>query len=283
MTDSTDPADLPLDAEPPKIQEAQVSETSTTSGPTPESEKGDDGEEVIVAFDNLSEEVKTHYTKLAKKLFMFPNSLLRELNELIDSGNVTSAKRLGYVMRDRYKGTLPIPGTTAIRAYIVLRQKQRQVIDRAKTALAEEQDPLSTKVPQVINEKSKSIYQDLTLSVENKKVLLENLIQLCEKRINAIRILQENDPTSSYEQVLAGYIREVRSVTETLIKLRNELKNEGEKEIEMYIGNKLASVLRSTVQAYTSVHGKDKLDLFRVALKLKLKDNKLEELNATNL
>lgn len=233
------------------------------------------------SYEQLSEPVKAHYDRLAKRMFMFPSSLLRELNELIDTDTVTSAAKLRDVVKDRYKGTLKIPALTTFRAYVVLRKKQKLVLEKAKQALGENPQDLVKKAETVGNT-SKSIYQDLTLSVENKKTLLESLIQLCEHRISAIRVLQETDPTSSYEAVLGSYIREVRAITETLIKLRNELKTEGEKEIELYIGSKLASVIRSTIQAYTAVHGPEKVELFRATLKLKLKDNKLEELSSAN-
>lgn len=231
--------------------------------------------------EGLSEEVKLHYEKLAKIMFMFPSSLLREINGLIDSGTIRTAARLQEVVKDRYKGSLKIPSRTTFRAYVVYRLKQKMVLDKAKQALSETPD-LSSNKPEPMGTSSKSIYQDLTLSVENKKTLLENLIQLCERRIQAIKTIQENDPTSSYEGVLSSYVREVRAITETLIKLRTELKNEGEKEIEIYVNNKLASVIRSTIQAYTSIHGKDKVDLFRTALKFKLKDNRLEDLSTNS-
>lgn len=229
-------------------------------------------------YDSLSDPVKAHYDNLSKRMFMFPNSLLREINELIDSNTITTATKLKAVLKDRYKGTLKIPGDTTFRAYVVVRRKQKTILEKAKVALEEAPADLTLKKPEAVGAKTKSIFQDLTLSVENKKGLLENLIHLCETRISAIQVLQDNDPTASYETVLGSYIREVRAITETLIKLRNELKTEGEKEIEVFVNNKLASVIRSTIQAYVSVHGQDKIELFRTTLKLKLRDNKLEEL-----
>lgn len=228
--------------------------------------------------DNLSESVRIHYDNLAKRLFMFPSSLLREINELIDTNTIATGSKLRAIVRDRYKGTLKIPGNTTFRAYVVVRRRQKAILDKAKVALEDIPSELALKKPEGVEAASKSIYQDLTLSVENKKSLLENLIHLCERRISAINVLQENDPSASYEHVLGSYIREVRAITETLIKLRTELKSEGEKEIEIYINNKLSSVIRSTVQAYVSVHGNDKIELFRATLKLKLKDNKLDDL-----
>lgn len=232
------------------------------------------------AYDQLSEAVRSHYENLAKTLFMFPSSLLRELNELIDTKTITSAGKIQKVIKDRYRGSLKVPGTTAIRAYIVVRQKQKAVIDKAKKALIEIPDVQTmASTATSLDKQTKSVYQDLTLSVENKKSLLENLLKLCEARIEAIKVIQESDPTSGYEAVLKSYVMEARAITETLIKLRNELKNEGEKELELYINTKLASVIRSTIQAYILVHGEAKLDLFRNALKLKMKDNKLEEMS----
>lgn len=231
-------------------------------------------------YDGLSDSVKTLYDGLAKRMYMFPNSLLRELNELIDANTITTATKLKAVVKDRYKGTLKIPGDTTFRAYVVVRRKQKALLEKARQSLEETPLELQVNKPEGVGAKAKSVFQDLTLSVENKKGLLENLIHLCETRISAIQILQENDPTSSYEQVLGSYIREVRAITETLIKMRNELKSEGEKEIEAFVNSKLASVIRSTLQAYTSVHGTDKIELFRNTLKLKLKDNKLEELSS---
>lgn len=234
-------------------------------------------------YDKLQDHIKAKYDKLANMLYMFPNSILREINELIDTDKITSAKKLQAIVKDRYKGSLEIPGDTAFRAYVVVRKKKKSILDKAKKALEEPSEDTTSNAVESLDTKTKSIYQDLTLSVENKKSLLESLIELCNKRINAIREIQELDPSASYEGVLSGYIREVRSITETLIKLRNELKSEGEREIEVYINSKLAGVIRSTIQAYVSVHGGDKVDLFKTALKLKLKDNKLEELSSTNI
>lgn len=259
-------ADMPT----PEPAEAEVEPTE--AGPADEVEEA-------TGYDTLSAEVQRHYETLAKRFFMFPNSLLRELNELIDLGHVDTASKLQAVVKDRYKGTLKIPGRTAFRAYVIMRRRQKAILDKAKQVLNDTPVDLILKGTEAdrVDVKAKSIYQDLTLSVENKKTLLENLIKLCEQRISAIKTLQETDPTASYEQALMSYIREARTVTETLIKMRNELKNEGEREIEVYIATKLASVLRSTVQAYTSVHGQDKLDQFRANLKAKLKDNKLND------
>lgn len=259
-----------------------MSEEELNSVPPAEPASELDSEDTDLSLEpeeGLSEAVKAHYDGLAKRMFMFPNSLLRELNELIDSNTVTTATKLKAIVKDRYKGTIKIPGNTTFRAYVLLRRKQKSILDKAKLDLEDAPPELSLKKPEGVGAASKSVYQDLTLSVENKKSLLENLIHLCERRIDAIKVLQENDPSASYEQVLGSYIREVRAITETLIKLRNELKNEGEKEIETYINTKLASVVRSTIQAYLSVHGNEKIEVFRATLKLKLKDNKLEELS----
>lgn len=262
----SEPENLPTESD--DLEELDES----TPGASEQDDTGDD-------YDKLSDQVKAHYDSLAKRMFMFPSSLLRELNELIDSNTITTATKLKAVVKDRYKGTLKIPGNTVFRAYVVYRRRQRALLDKAKIALEETPTDITLKKPEGIGTTSKSIYQDLTLSVENKKSLLENLIRLCETRISAIKTLQEIDPSASYEQVLGSYIREVRAITETLIKLRNELKTEGEKEIELYINNKLSSVIRSTIQAYVSVHGNDKIELFRANLKLKLKDNKQEQLS----
>lgn len=242
--------------------------------PEDTSEEGVD--EVLPDIDStegISEAVLVHYQRVAKRMYMFPSALLKDLNQLIDSQTVTSAAKLRDIVRDRYKGTLKIPSLTVFRGYVVVRQHQKKKLDDAKQAFTEEVDIQSTTSD--ISQKSQSIYQDLTLSVENKKTLLENLIKLCDKRIDAIKILQEDDPSSSYEAALNSYIREMRALTETLIKLRNELKTEGEQELDNYIEDKLASILKATVQAYASVHGNNHLDAFRSALKLKLKEHNL--------
>lgn len=253
----------PLDPSTPNSPE----ESETEEGPV---------ETNVSDWDKLSVPVQQHYEKIARRLFMFPSALIKELNELIDSDTITSSTKLKKVIQDRYKGTLPIPSLTAIRAYVLFRQKQKAVIDKAKQNLLTTSS--ETLVGQIgdIESTSKSVFQDLTLSIENKKRLLEDLIQLCQNRINAIRVLQEADPTASYESVLGSYIREVRSITETLVKLRSELKTEGEHELDLYIVEKLSNILRVVLQAYTATHGQESLETFKSSLKNKLKENKME-------
>lgn len=224
--------------------------------------------------EGISGNVLSHYEKVAKRMYMFPSNLLKELNNLIDSNTVTSAAKLRDVMKDRYKGVLKVPSLTVIRGYVVLRQHQKKKLDEARRTLKDDSSLVTDSVDSVAKQ-SQSIYQDLTLSVENKKSLLENLIKLCNNRIEAIKTLQQEDPSSSYETALGAYIREMRALTETLIKLRNELKTEGEQELDNYIKDKLSSILRSVVQAYTSLHGQDRIDAFRNMLKVRLRENKL--------
>lgn len=245
-------------------------------------EEDDTGSDVLeTSISEVSPETQAHYEQLAKRMFMFPSAILKEINELIDSGTVLSANKLRQVLQDRYKGTLRIPGKTTIQGYVFVRKRQKQKLDAIKQVLV--QDKIDDKVIEhqasEVNHQFKSIYQDISLSIENKKNLLENLIRLCERRINIISKLQEDEPTAGYEQALMSYTREIRSITEVLLKMKAELQTEGEQELEQYINGKLSCILRSVLQAYSSIHGQDHLDLFKTNLKTKLKDNKLQDMD----
>jgi hypothetical protein len=230
----------------------------------------------ISTFETLSEKTKAHYVKLAKAVRKLPDVIRHDIDELIDKGVITNGEKLKNIAVERNKDPLiKIPIKEAFRAYAVIRQRERSVIEKTRRKLER-----AVELAEVTEDKSKpatsrGIYEDLTLSVENKRERLENLVKAYEQRFTIVKEMQKHDPSATYEATLLAIGKEIRQTTETLVKMREDLKVEGEKEVERYINTKLNAILQVARQAYISIHGKEKEELFNTALKLKLKENSL--------
>jgi hypothetical protein len=246
---------------------------------------GNDEEDIsLTTFDKLNDATKILYARWAGFIRKLPEPVLNELNALIDKGVIISGEKLRNIAADRIKDEkINIPNKLVFRAYVVMRQHDNAIATQRKNKITK-----AVELAESVNDPSKppiprSIYEDLTLSVENKKERLENWVKTCEQRITIIKEIQKYDPSASYETALIALGKEIRQTTETLIKMREDLKSEGEKDVERYINLKLATILRAAIQAYVTIHGPDKVELFKTSLKLKLKDNNLEEVPADKL
>ena len=215
-----------------------------------------------IVVDGISNTIVTNSNRPFKSVIeLLPKSILAEVHQLID-------KRYGgtYIrtfLNDRYKGNLQIPTQPTIDKYIKYYLK-----NRGQYLNSQQQIQLVQNNIDQLEDESEGI--DTT----DRKGLLEDLVNRCYVRLNALTTIIGNNPAPGAELLLQRYVSEVRELIKVLVTLKKDLKSDSDSipadDARYELGQFLFTVHR-VVRSYIPA---DKMNAFIEELTKAVRDTK---------
>lgn len=151
---------------------------------------------------------------MMNKMDIFPNKTLEEIDYYIKKN--IGARKVKKIIIDRYNGSLECPSLTVIHAYIKKRRLQFQEEEKNKQKV----ELLNKEIVEAISNMGLK-----SISLNDKKVLLDNILQKCNQRIIEIEKAQMLEGTIkiSFENALIRYLELIKDIIETTLKVSDEL------------------------------------------------------------
>lgn len=198
------------------------------------------------------------------KLDMLPDEIKSVLNGLIKSGFGSFKAKLELEKKfPSYNDVLPA-SRGSYQTYI------DNHIDALMAEAAVEQaavDAVRQGLQQAVN------LADSVLGDDNasKKEQIENLKAFMVGRIQFLERSQSTGiPNAQLENTIASYVNGVRTLIEKSIEYGQELNQEDENQVEVYMESLIDEFLENIVEIYKTLHGDNKLQEFEIALSNKL-------------
>lgn len=199
------------------------------------------------------------------KLDLLPDHIKKEFHELIRRGY--GEQSIKNAIEDRFLGKTDFLPASLVTYRIYINAHKQEIMQTAELqkSLLESTKESLTDVKTVLDSTL-----DSELSLENKKKALEALYHRCEQRSNLIASMQTNIPNAQLESVLGSYIREQRTILETLLTLQTELKKDTGEQLYKEMENITYDWCVKVISIYRQLHGENKLIEFKSALKEEL-------------
>jgi hypothetical protein len=198
------------------------------------------------------------------KLDLLPEYIKKDLHDLIRNG--MGEQRIKNAIEERYLGkTKFLPAAKETYRYYINAHKeelmkevniQKAILDSTKESLGDMKDILGGEID--------------GSSIENKKRALERLYDRCNKRIQLIESSQSTILSAQLESVIGAYLREQRSILETLLTLQTELRKDTTAQLYAEMENITYDWCVRVLDIYKKLHGEDKISEFKLALKEEL-------------